>query len=139
MDSRLLRCLRAVVGSATKGEVGLEDIEFGDEVGVVGVQDDAVEMTKPVVSPLFNDKKYFVKKVKDTRNYLVHKEPHLKKKAADDEELYWITKTLSYLVRTCLLVEVGLTAEDCFMLFSKNRDYKFALEQASAFGPQNTS
>lgn len=112
---------------------------FSNEPRFKNRVDELVEMTKPVVSPIFSDKDYFVKKVKDTRNYLVHKNPKLKKKAAEGEELYWTTKTLKYLVQTCLLVEVGLTSEDCFMLLSKNKDYKLALERAPTFGPQHTS
>lgn len=100
--------------------------------------DELVEMTKEVVSPLFSDKDYFVNKVKDTRHYRVHNVSSLKKKAATGEELYWITKTLSYLVQACLLIELGLTSQDCVELFSKNRDYQLALERAPTYGPHTT-
>jgi ApeA N-terminal domain 1/Apea-like HEPN len=100
--------------------------------------DDLVEMTKPVVAPLFSNKDYFVKKVKDTRNYLVHKSPNLQNKAAEGEELYWLTKTLSYVVQTCLLMEVGLTSEDCFRLFSENREYQLHLNEHRLIGPYET-
>jgi hypothetical protein len=100
--------------------------------------DDLVDMTKEVISPLFSDKDYFVNKVRDTRHYRVHNVSRLKKNAAEGEELYWITKTLSYLVQACLLIELGLTSQDCFELFSKNRDYEFARERAPIYGPHAT-
>lgn len=96
--------------------------------------DELVEMTKEVVFPLFSDKDYFVNKVRDTRHYRVHNVARLKKKAAEGEELYWITKTLTYLVQTCLLIELGLTSQDCFELFSKNRDYELTRERAPTYG-----
>ena len=92
--------------------------------------EEVVEATSEVVSPLFSDRDYFVNKVKDTRHYRVHNAPDLKKKAAKDEELYWMTKLLSYMVQTCLLKELGLSSQECFELFSKNRDYQFALKRA---------
>lgn len=92
--------------------------------------DELVEATKEVVSPLFGDKDYFVNKVKDTRHYRVHNDSTLKKKAAEGEELYWITKILSYLVQTCLLMELGLTSQDCSELFAENRDYQLTMTRA---------
>lgn len=100
--------------------------------------DQLVEITKDVVSPLFSDKDYFVNKVKDTRHYRVHNDRRLEKKAAKNAELFWITKALSYLVRTCLLMELGLTSQDCFELFSKNREYNLVSELGSKFGNQAT-
>ncbi len=97
--------------------------------------DQLIEETKEVVSPLFSDKDYFVCKVKDTRNYRVHNDPRLETKAAKGEELDWISEVLSFLVQTCLLKELGLSSQECFALFSKNRDYETRRAQAHVFTP----
>jgi len=117
----------------------LQDIlNFSNEPTFEQRINDVVDLTKEVVLPLVSNRDYFVKKVKHTRNYHVHNVPNLKKKAARDKELYWITDTLSYLVQTCLFRELGLSSQRCFELLSKNKQYKFAMEHASEFGPSSS-
>jgi len=42
VDPRLLRHLQTVVGGLAIGEIGLEHVELGDELGVKGIRDSAV-------------------------------------------------------------------------------------------------
>ena len=112
-------------------------LNFSNEPSFEERVNDVVDLAKEVVLPLVSNKDYFVKKVKHTRHYHVHNVPDLKKKAAHGEELYWITDTLSYLVQTCLLLELGLSSQRCFELLSKSKQYKFAMKHASKFGPSS--
>ena len=117
----------------------LQDIlNFSNEPPFEQRINEVVDLTREVVLPLTSNRDYFVKKVKHTRNYHVHNDPNLKKKAAHGEELYWITDTLSYLVQTCLFREMGLLPRRCFELLSKNKQYKFAMKHASKFGPSSS-
>ena len=54
----------------------------------------------------------FRNKVVDTRNFFVHRDPDLKKKAATKSDLSWLTDVLGYLIHAFLLSELGYeTAE----------------------------
>ncbi len=92
-----------------------------------------IRFTAPVISPLVTDQDYFVKKVKNTRNLLVHNIEEREGEAANSQELHWITETLSYMIHTCLLTELGFSPDRCAALFSRNGRYQFAAKQAQKF------
>jgi hypothetical protein len=94
---------------------------------------DMVIFASPVVGRLIADQDYFVKKVQTTRNLLVHNIEEHESEAAKGQELRWIAETLSYVVHTCLLTELGFSTKRCFELFSRNSEYQFAAEQAPKF------
>jgi hypothetical protein len=89
-----------------------------------------IEIADGVISALAPDKEPFIQKVVDTRNFLVHQDPCLEDKAAEGAELYRLTQTLSFLVQTCFLRELGLSPERCVELFRKNRRYVYAMREA---------
>ena len=44
----------------------------------------------------------------NTRNYLTHYTPSLRRWAAQDEELFWVTEELAYVLQACVLLQLGL-------------------------------
>jgi len=85
---------------------------------------DLLDETGEAVDPLIPNKKDFVDKVADTRNYLTHYDPKKERKAAKKLELYKLTETLSYVVRVCLLTESGISTKRCAELLSKNPGFQ---------------
>jgi hypothetical protein len=67
----------------------------------------------PVVTQAFiGDEDAFIKKVKNTRNYLTHFNDSLRKKCATGTELSSLAQQLRILLEACLLKELGVPAED---------------------------
>jgi len=85
---------------------------------------DLLDETGEAVGPLIPNRKDFVDKVVDTRNYLTHYDPKKEKKAAKRLELYKLTETLSYVVQVCLLTESGISTKRCAELLSKNPSFQ---------------
>lgn len=65
------------------------------------------------------DKKSFINKVVNTRNYLTHYDQGLKNQAAGDEELVHIIQKLKLLMEICLLSELGFSLDEIKSLLSK--------------------
>ena len=78
-----------------------------------------------VMRPIMNHKEEFIKKVRDTRNYLTHFDHRMKKKAATGTELHWLTEKLSILLQGCLLQEIDIKPTEQLNLFNRNRFYEF--------------
>jgi hypothetical protein len=57
----------------------------------------------------YKDQAAFIKRVKDTRNYLTHYDAKSRGKAAHGEELHNLSSSLKLLVEMCLLKELGLS------------------------------
>ncbi len=55
----------------------------------------------------FNKKEVLVNKIRDSRHYFSHWARGLKKKAAKDDDLYWLMKDTQFILRLCLLSELG--------------------------------
>ncbi len=58
------------------------------------------------------DKKVFVRRVTDTRNYLIHYDTKLRDKAAKWPELYYINQKLGIIITACLLEQLGITLDN---------------------------
>lgn len=80
---------------------------------------------------LVNDPEVFVKRVRDTRNYYTHFGSRLRTKAAEGEELHFLTEALRYMLGACLLLELGFPSERVEELFSRNRHFQFVRERIS--------
>lgn len=102
-----------------------EALAFSNEkslkIRLTELMDEAFE----VMQPLLNNKEEFIKKVRDTRNYLTHFDQRMKDKTATDSELHWMTEKLSILLQSCLLKEINITATEQLNLFNRNRFYDF--------------
>lgn len=66
----------------------------------------------------------FRNKVVDTRNYFVHRDPELEKKAATKSELTWLTDILGYLIHAFLLSELGYGAAELPERLAKSPWYR---------------
>jgi hypothetical protein len=78
------------------------------------------ETLEPTTSLLVGDKKEFAETVKHTRNYFTHWDTNGKKKAAFYPKLYFVNRTLRYLIAACLLREIGFSSEETAKLFERN-------------------
>jgi hypothetical protein len=65
----------------------------------------------------FNKKEDLLKKLKDSRNYFTHWARHLKKRAAKDDDLYWLMKDVQFVIRLCLLSELGFELSVLKLIF----------------------
>jgi hypothetical protein len=69
------------------------------------------------------------KKIKDTRNYYTHYGEKLREKAAEDEDLYWLSQSGSYLLLYFLLIEIGFKSEEINKFLNRNNAYQFAKDR----------
>jgi hypothetical protein len=88
-----------------------------------------IETANEVISPLVGNKKLFKQKVYESRNYYTHYDLSLKERAASNTELYWLTQTLSFLIKACFLRELGFTPERSTELICRTHRYKFQLNR----------
>lgn len=102
-----------------------EKLHFSNEPSLKERLNDLLLETKGALDPIITDSELFVKTVKNTRNYYTHWNKSLEKKAAKGEELFRLTQRLSFLVQTCLLIEIGFTPDRCATILGKNKEYQF--------------
>ncbi|MCH7699974.1 MAG: hypothetical protein IH865_13645 [Chloroflexi bacterium] len=92
-----------------------------------------VSEAEEIVVPLIaGSKKKFIDDVVNTRHYLTHFDEELREKAAQGEELFHLSRTLSFIVQACLLGELGLEGETRTALFKRNQPYLYAVRQAKS-------
>jgi len=101
-----------------------------------------------VVGPLFaENKEATASRLMMLRNFIVHREPA---RLADDElptELIWASERLMFLMKACLLAELGFSSEARLNLFGRNQSYSYALRgrntsfkrESSRLAPQETN
>jgi hypothetical protein len=89
-----------------------------------------LDKVENVIEPLIPYKEEFAKRVKDTRNYLTHFDRRLSGKRAQGEDLFWLTQKLSYVLKACLLLELGLPLDKCKQLIHRNQSFIFASSHA---------
>lgn len=82
-----------------------------------------------VMSPLVSDKKAFIRKAVDTRNFYTHYDPTLQNRAAHRADLYWLTQQLSFLMEGCFLKELGFSPEKRREIVQNNRRYWFVMDR----------
>lgn len=78
------------------------------------------------IKNLIPDRKYFINKVIDTRNYMTHYDEDLKEKSAKEIELFIITEQLRSIVEMCLMKEIGFNSKEIDNLICKR--YKHRLK-----------
>ncbi len=81
------------------------------------------------IDELVPDKKRFVDRVVNTRNYYVHYDKALKDKIIDAEQFYWYIQILKTIVLACLLRETGFTDEEIDKLFMQSKEFTWLLNQ----------
>jgi hypothetical protein len=97
---------------------------------------DLVQRTQPVVAPLLPDVSTFPQRVRDLRNELTHQTGL---RGGTDErftEIMDYTYVLSVIVRTCILLELGINIDRCVAFFHENRRYRAHVEHAKTVRKQ---
>ena len=69
------------------------------------------------------------KRIKDTRNYYTHYGKKSREKAAEGEDLYWLSQSGSYLLLYFLLIEIGFKSEEIDKFLNRNSAYQFAKDR----------
>lgn len=81
------------------------------------------EVMEPIFGSSGKERKGFVNKVVDTRNYLTHYDESKKDAAAVGRELYEVTERLKSVLEVCLLREVGFEGGRLKEILSRKRKF----------------
>jgi hypothetical protein len=82
-----------------------------------------------ILSEIIEDKKLFIRKLIDTRNYFIHYGQQLKYLAAKGVELYKIAQICKIIIDICLLTELGFDKDDVKKLSLRNWEYRYGLQK----------
>ncbi len=66
----------------------------------------------------------FVNEVMNTLHYIIHRDSEVGFAASYGSDLYWLMQKLRFLMKSCFLRELGLTAEKAQKLFDRNALYQ---------------
>jgi len=123
------RRLEAVFGACpAKHKKWLEwQLKYSNEPSFKERLLDLIDVTGETMLPLVQDAESFACDVRDSRNYYVHYDSSLRQQAAQGEKLYRLTERLAFLMRACLLCELGFTPQRCAKLFNNNQRYQYAV------------
>ena len=120
----------ALVNSIPEGvRSGLKDrlkeyLKYGNEFSLRKRLKEIFDKNQEILDGHIGNKKAFIEKVVDTRNYQTHHDEELKERAASGEDLYRLIQKLKMLLEICLLTELGFTSEKIKALFFK--EYKMS-------------
>jgi hypothetical protein len=115
----------ALVNSIPEGvRSGLKDrlkeyLKYGNEFSLRKRLKEIFDKNQEILDGHIGNKKAFIEKVVDTRNYQTHHDEELKERAASGEDLYRLIQKLKLLLEICLLTELGFTSEKIKALFFK--------------------
>lgn len=98
-----------------------ERLNYSNEPSLRNRLKELLQASSDIVSPLIKDEKLFINNVVNTRNYLTHFDSSLKTKVATGPKLSYLSQSLSYLLQSCLLKEIGLPFEKQKELFNRNQ------------------
>ncbi|MCI5144534.1 MAG: hypothetical protein D3923_03185 [Candidatus Electrothrix sp. AR3] len=82
--------------------------------------EELLDKLEPTTSLLVADKKGFAELVKHTKYHLIRWDTKEKKKATSYSDLYFVSRTLRYLITACLLKELGFDSVKIAELLKKN-------------------
>ena len=82
-------------------------LNFANEISLAERLREILSTYTEIFGP-FSGQEDFIKKIKDTRNYLTHYDLKSKHKAASGTELYHLSQCLKFLIEMCLFRELGL-------------------------------
>jgi len=101
-----------------------EYLKYGNELSLRQRLKGVFDKYHETLNAFIEDKKAFIQKVVDTRNYLTHYDEDLEERAASGADLYHLTQKLKLLLEICLLTELGFSSAEIKGLFSRNRRYQ---------------
>jgi len=81
---------------------------------------DILNSCPEAINRITKNKEWFISKTVDTRNYLTHFDPELRKRSAENGELYDLTSTLRMILQSCLLKELGFDSKSLERLVLKS-------------------
>ncbi len=93
---------------------------------------DLIEKIDNLTSLFINDKEKYSKRVAEIRNNLAHLTSSQENKL-DLDVLYWLTKSLIYILQANLLVDLGITQSKCVELYLRNQEFVFAKDKLKEF------
>jgi len=96
-------------------------LKYGNEYSLRTRLSELLDECGKIVPQLLGNRKEFINKVLDTRNYLTHYDQELYKRAARGQALVSLTKKLRILMEVCLVTQTGLDANKAMNLFGKHR------------------
>lgn len=99
-------------------------LKYGNEFSLRKRLKEIIDNYEKVINEFIKDKKAFIDKVVNTRNYYTHYDKNLEERAARGTELFDITQKLKLLLEICLLTVVGFSLEEIKDLLSKNTRYR---------------
>lgn len=93
-----------------------------------------VDRYRQELGPIIADSLRFAVRVYDTRNYFTHYETGKRERAAHGRELHLLTQRVAYVVRACLLSELGFDDRAAGGVFANFRHFKFIADEVAATG-----
>jgi hypothetical protein len=105
-------------------------LEYSNEPRLRHRLKEIVREVGPIATQLLGnrkERKRFVAAVVDTRNSIVHPPEGPRVSSSDNygEKLHWLTERLSWLIKACLLREIGLPEDQVVRLINTNQRYLF--------------
>lgn len=136
MDKQEFKQKRGLVKS-TLHKAELDDLadwthsltEHANEKRLAERLQELVEDLGATVLPVIANPEAWAKAVADTRNYYTHYSDYLKSRAAHEFDLVVITKQLWWVVRACLLREMGFDNAKSIELFSFDNEQAWLVDQ----------
>ena len=93
---------------------------YGNEYSLRTRLSELLDVCGNIVPQLLGNRRIFINKTVNTRNYLTHYDQDLYKRAARGAELLSLTKKLRVLLEVCLITQTGLEANKARDLFSRH-------------------
>ena len=93
---------------------------YGNEYSLKTRLSELLDKSGDIVPQLIGNRKVFIDKTVNTRNYLTHYDKKLYKRAAQGTELVSLIKKLRILLEVCLITQVGLDTNKAKDLFGRH-------------------
>jgi len=94
---------------------------YGNEYSLKTRLSELLDKSGDIVPQLLGNRKVFIDKTVNTRNYLTHYDKKSYKRAARGTELVSLTKKLRILLEVCLITQIGLDTNKAKDLFGRHR------------------
>ena len=115
----LVKAIPALEGQDLKESLESK-LRYGNEFSLRTRLRDILKRYNEIMPGFIPDKKDFINKVVDTRNYYTHYDEDLKGRAVSDESLYYLTQRLRRLLEICLLRELGFNLKEIKEFFVRS-------------------
>jgi hypothetical protein len=101
---------------------GPSDLVFGKELARL------LEEHRIAVGPLFGrEMKQAISELTEHRNYVIYRDSVVGSESEYGPKLFWLTQKLMFLMKACLLTELGIPSERQLKFFQNNQMYAHLL------------